>query len=147
MKVQCYSVFRTRSVQISEQRIIRRGNSLSTTLNEVRYSNGIFTTKTLTFHRSPAPYRYAVTILSSRTLRIIRKSRPTVREIVLSRIKCIVVDEVDRLVDVLPKHAPPREVEKRQKHARPIAALLQRVLQTKPDVQVSLSMQQLVVSA
>lgn len=68
--------------------------------------------------------------------RIIRKSRPTVRNDVLSRIECIVVDEVDRLVDVLPKHTPPREVEKRKKHARPIAALLGKVVEAKPDVQV-----------
>lgn len=52
--------------------------------------------------------------------------------------KCIVVDEVDRLVDVLSKHAPPKEVEKRKRHARPIAALLERVLQSSPDVQVEM---------
>ncbi|CAM9373180.1 unnamed protein product [Laminaria digitata] len=68
--------------------------------------------------------------------RLIRKSRPTVRAEVLPRVKCIVVDEVDRLVDVLSKHAPPKEVEKRKRHARPIAALLERVLQSSPDVQV-----------
>ena len=54
----------------------------------------------------------------------------------LSRVESIVVDEVDRLVDVLPKNAPPKEAEKRKRHARPIAALLERVIQTKPDVQV-----------
>lgn len=69
-------------------------------------------------------------------VRVIRKSRPTVRDDVLSRVECIVVDEVDRLVDVLPKHTPTREVEKRKRHARPIAALLTRVIETKPDVQV-----------
>lgn len=56
----------------------------------------------------------------------------------LSRVECIVVDEVDRLVDVLPRHAPPREAEKRKKHTRPIAALLERVLQSKPGVQVGI---------
>lgn len=70
--------------------------------------------------------------------RLIRKSRPTVRADVLPRVKCIVVDEVDRLVDVLSKHAPPKEVEKRKRHARPIAALLERVLQSSPDVQVKM---------
>lgn len=50
----------------------------------------------------------------------------------------MVVDEVDRLVDVLSKHAPPKEVEKRKRHARPIAALLERVLQSSPDVQVKM---------
>lgn len=70
--------------------------------------------------------------------RLIRKSRPTVRAEVLPRVKCIVVDEVDRLVDVLSKHAPPKEVEKRKRHARPIAALLERALQSSPDVQVKM---------
>lgn len=46
------------------------------------------------------------------------------------------MDEVDRLVDVLSKHAPPQEVEKRKRHARPIVALLERIIETKPDVQV-----------
>ncbi|CAM9438459.1 unnamed protein product [Ectocarpus fasciculatus] len=68
--------------------------------------------------------------------RRIRKSRPTVREDVLPRIKCIVVDEVDRLVDVLSKHAPAREAEKRKRHARPIAALLERVLAANGEAQV-----------
>ena len=68
--------------------------------------------------------------------RLVRKSRPAVRAEVLPRVKCIVVDEVDRLVDVLSKHAPPKEVEKRKRHARPIAALLERVLQSSPDAQV-----------
>ena len=54
----------------------------------------------------------------------------------LSRVECLVVDEVDRLVDVLSKHAPPQEVEKRKRHARPIVALLERIIETKPDVQV-----------
>lgn len=70
--------------------------------------------------------------------RLIRKSRPTVRAEVLPQVKCIVVDEVDRLVDVLSKHAPPKEVEKRKRHARPIAALLERVLQSSPGVQVKI---------
>lgn len=73
---------------------------------------------------------------STTTCRLIRKSRPAVREAILSRVKCIVVDEVDRLVDVVSKHAPPREVERRKRHARPIAALLERVLKATPDVQV-----------
>lgn len=68
--------------------------------------------------------------------RAIRKSLPAVRTPILQGIKCIVVDEVDRLVDVLSKHAPSREVEKRKRHARPIAALLEKVLQAQPDVQV-----------
>ncbi|CAM9911981.1 unnamed protein product, partial [Ectocarpus sp. 13 AM-2016] len=68
--------------------------------------------------------------------RRIRKSRPTVREDVLPRIKCIVVDEVDRLVDVLSKHAPAKEAEKRKRHARPIAALLERVLAANGEAQV-----------
>lgn len=68
--------------------------------------------------------------------RRIRKSRPTVREDVLPRIKCIVVDEVDRLVDVLSKHAPTKEAEKRKRHARPIAALLERVLAANGEAQV-----------
>ncbi|CBN74466.1 DEAD box helicase [Ectocarpus siliculosus] len=67
--------------------------------------------------------------------RRIRKSRPTVREDVLPRIKCIVVDEVDRLVDVLSKHAPAKEAEKRKRHARPIAALLERVLAANGEAQ------------
>lgn len=50
--------------------------------------------------------------------------------------KCIVVDEVDRLVDVLSKHAPAREAEKRKRHARPIAALLERVLSANGEAQV-----------
>lgn len=69
--------------------------------------------------------------------RVIRKSHPAIRAAVLPRIKAIVVDEVDRLVDVLSKHAPPKEVEKRKRHARPIAALLERVIHAKPDVQVT----------
>ena len=81
----------------------------------------------------PLPSPFAVYMLF---YRLIRKSRPTVRADVLPRVKCIVVDEVDRLVDVLSKHAPPKEVEKRKRHARPIAALLERVLQSSPDVQV-----------
>ncbi|CAM9125746.1 unnamed protein product [Scytosiphon promiscuus] len=68
--------------------------------------------------------------------RLIRKSRPSVRDDVLPRIKCIVVDEVDRLVDVLSKHAPTREAEKRKRHARPIAALLERVLSANGEAQV-----------
>ncbi|CAM9579221.1 unnamed protein product [Ectocarpus sp. 4 AP-2014] len=68
--------------------------------------------------------------------RRVRKSRPTVREDVLPRIKCIVVDEVDRLVDVLSKHAPTKEAEKRKRHARPIAALLERVLAANGEAQV-----------
>lgn len=51
--------------------------------------------------------------------------------------KCIVVDEVDRLVDVVSKHAPTREAEKRKRHARPIAALLERVLSANSEAQVS----------
>lgn len=54
----------------------------------------------------------------------------------LPRIKCIVVDEVDRLVDVLSKHAPTREAEKRKRHARPVAALLERVLTANGEAQV-----------
>ncbi|CAN0386560.1 unnamed protein product, partial [Ectocarpus sp. 12 AP-2014] len=57
-------------------------------------------------------------------------------EDVLPRIKCIVVDEVDRLVDVLSKHAPAKEAEKRKRHARPIAALLERVLAANGEAQV-----------
>ncbi|CAM9232557.1 unnamed protein product [Choristocarpus tenellus] len=68
--------------------------------------------------------------------RSIRKSRPRVREYVLNSVECLVVDEVDRLVDTLPKHAPPREVEKRKKHARPITALLLKIMDAKPSVQV-----------
>eukprot|EP00903_Cladosiphon_okamuranus_P010951 g10343.t1 len=68
--------------------------------------------------------------------RLIRKSRPAIRNDVLTRVKCIVVDEVDRLVDVLSKHAPAREAEKRKRHARPIAALLERVLSANGDAQV-----------
>lgn len=57
----------------------------------------------------------------------------------LPRIKCIVVDEVDRLVDVLSKHAPAREAEKRRRHARPIAALLERVLAANGEAQVRMA--------
>lgn len=71
------------------------------------------------------------------THRSIRKSHPSVRAEVMSRVKCLVVDEVDRLVDVVSKHAPPKEVEKRKRHARPIAALLEKILRAKPDVQVT----------
>lgn len=55
----------------------------------------------------------------------------------LPRVKCIVVDEVDRLVDVVSKHAPTREAEKRKRHVRPIAALLERVLSANGEAQVS----------
>lgn len=69
--------------------------------------------------------------------RVIRKSRPSVRDDVLSRVECIVVDEVDRLIDALPRHASPRDVDRRKRHARPISALLKRVIEAKPGVQVS----------
>lgn len=89
---------------------------------------------------SPRPHASSPSSSSSplpSARRIIRKSRPAAREAVLSRIKCIVVDEVDRLVDVLSKNASPREVEKRKRHARPIVALMERVIQAQPDVQVT----------
>ncbi|CAM9619416.1 unnamed protein product [Discosporangium mesarthrocarpum] len=68
--------------------------------------------------------------------RSIRKAHPKIRQTVLDSVECIVVDEVDRLVDTLPKYTSPKEVEKRKKHARPITALLERLVAHKPDFQV-----------
>lgn len=68
--------------------------------------------------------------------RVVRVLPPDARDSVLRGVESIVIDEVDRLVDVVPKHAPSQEVRKRQKHARPIASLLEMVLVSAPNVQV-----------
>lgn len=67
---------------------------------------------------------------------LVKKVKPWLRKDVHGNASAIVCDEVDRLVDTLSKYSTAREVQQRERHPRPIMALLEMMKKNNPNLQV-----------